>query len=145
MSTSTGTMGKTPQLVWLITGASTFNPLDYHHIAHLCVSFCHVLHIFVQLPGGSSGLGLALVQQVLARGDLVIAPVRDPQKLFSQLQPLPNVPTGENRVHAFKFDLTDSFESMQENVDEAVKVWGRIDVLVNNAGRSTIGTLEEGG
>lgn len=85
------------------------------------------------------------MHQVLARGDLVIAPVRDPSKLFSQLQLPPNVAVGENRVHAFKFDLTDSFESMKENVDEAVKVWGRIDVLVNNAGRSTVGTLEEGG
>lgn len=98
---------------------------------------------FVLHPGGSSGLGLALVHQALARGDLVIAPVRDPSKLFAQLKLPENVP--QDHVHAFKFDLTDSFESMKEKVDEAVKVWGRIDVLVNNAGRSTIGTLEEGG
>lgn len=97
------------------------------------------------LPGGSSGLGLALVHQVLARGDLVIAPVRDPSKFFSHLKLPSNIPADENRVHTFKFDLTDSIASMKENVNEAVKVWGRVDVLANNAGRSTVGTLEEGG
>lgn len=85
------------------------------------------------------------MHQVLARGDLVIAPVRDTSKLLSQLQLPPNVPATEKRVHAFEFDLTEGFASMKEKVDEAVKVWGRIDVLVNNAGRSTVGTLEEGG
>lgn len=93
--------------------------------------------------GGSSGLGLALVHQVLARGDLVITFVRDPSKLFSQLTLPPNVP--KDHVHAMKFDLTESFESIKKKVEDAERLWGRIDVLVNNAGRTTLGTLEEGG
>lgn len=100
--------------------------------------------------GGSSGLGLSLVKRVLARGDFVIAPVRDPRKLFSQLpvEDKTSVPASSpltERLHVLKFDMADSFEVMKEKVNESMKVWGRIDVLVNNAAQLMLGTLEEGG
>ena len=89
---------------------------------------------------------MSLVKRVLARGDFVIAPVRDPAKLLFHF---PADSTGSSpisdRLHTFKFDLADSFETMKKNVDESVKIWGRIDVLVNNAARVAVGILEEGG
>ncbi|TFY67217.1 hypothetical protein EVJ58_g1766 [Rhodofomes roseus] len=42
-------------------------------------------------------------------------------------------------------DVTDSEENIGKVVDEAWAVWGRIDVLVNNAGRGSNAVLEEGG
>lgn len=87
---------------------------------------------------------------MLARGDLVIAPVRDPNKLFAHLSVDSKTsdqtsPPLSERLHVFKFDLAESFELMKEKVNESVKVWGRIDVLVNNAAQLMMGTLEEGG
>lgn len=86
----------------------------------------------------------------MARGDFVIAPVRDPRKLFSQLPvdektSVRTSPPLKERLHVFQFDMTDSLEVMKEKVNESVKVWGRIDVLVNNAAQLMLGTLEEGG
>ncbi|KAH9951016.1 hypothetical protein B0H21DRAFT_818846 [Amylocystis lapponica] len=79
------------------------------------------------ITGTSAGFGKRLVHVVLARGDLVIATVRRREDL--------NVPEADRaRVHVLVLDLQESMESIQKKADEALAVWGRIDVLVNNAG-----------
>lgn len=109
-------------------------------------------HSCFTLVGGSSGLGLALVKQVLSRGDYVIAPVREPSKMLSHFNINSNAGIGvcndslpSDHLHVFKLDLGDSYDEIQKKVDESVTVWGRVDVLVNNAATVMLGTLEEAG
>ena len=50
-----------------------------------------------------------------------------------------------SRLHILQLDITDSVENIQRVITEALSVWGRIDVLVNNAGYGLKATIEEGG
>ncbi|KAF7377598.1 UBR-type domain-containing protein [Mycena sanguinolenta] len=89
------------------------------------------------ITGTSSGFGSCLVASVLARGDRVIATARSVGSI-SHLEENPNV-----RVR--QLDVTAGAAAIAAIVDEAVGVWGRLDVVVNNAGMGYPGLLEEGG
>ncbi|CCL99482.1 uncharacterized protein FIBRA_01500 [Fibroporia radiculosa] len=90
------------------------------------------------ITGTSSGFGKRLVASVLARGDYVIATVRSLEKF--------SLPSGDrSRLRIIALDVTDSFDTIQRAVHAAVEFWGRIDVLVNNAGYGLKSLLEEGG
>ena len=79
------------------------------------------------VTGGSSGLGFATVQQLIADGMTVIITGRDGDKLKAAKDAL-----GDHCV-AKQVDTSD-FEALPVFVDEIVAKYGRIDVLVNNAG-----------
>jgi NADP-dependent 3-hydroxy acid dehydrogenase YdfG len=51
------------------------------------------------------------------------------------LEKIQDFPPSDN-LRLLQLDVTDSQEAIQARIDEAVKFWGRIDVLVNNAGMS---------
>lgn len=89
------------------------------------------------ITGTSSGFGRRLVSIVLERGDRVVATARSLQKI----QEFPQSPN----LHLLELDVTFGTTVIKEQVDEAAKVWGRIDVLVNNAGIGLLGILEECG
>ncbi|KAG1856329.1 hypothetical protein DFJ58DRAFT_784537 [Suillus subalutaceus] len=89
------------------------------------------------ITGTSSGFGRRLVSIVLERGDRVVATARSLQKI----QDFPQSPN----LHLLELDVTSGITVIKERVDEAAKVWGRIDVLVNNAGIGLLGLLEECG
>lgn len=95
---------------------------------------------FALNPGASAGLGLALTQAVLARGDYVIATARS-LRSFDELREDPNI--DRERLRLLVLDVTSPMAEIQERVDEALVLWGRIDVLVNNAGIVTFGISEE--
>jgi NAD(P)-dependent dehydrogenase (short-subunit alcohol dehydrogenase family) len=86
------------------------------------------------ITGASSGFGLAIAEAALERGDRVVATARRPGAIegFDE---------GE-RVALVQLDVTDS-EQRQAVVDAAIDRFGRIDVLVNNAGRTQVGAVEE--
>ncbi|VDC00513.1 unnamed protein product [Peniophora sp. CBMAI 1063] len=91
------------------------------------------------VTGASTGLGLALVKRILARGDCVIATARTPSKFVGQIEG-PHA----DRLYTLALDVTSSFEDIQRTMDMAVQKYGRVDVLVNNAGTSDqIGPGEE--
>ncbi|KII85845.1 hypothetical protein PLICRDRAFT_178156 [Plicaturopsis crispa FD-325 SS-3] len=89
------------------------------------------------ITGSSSGFGRNLVERALARGERVLASARDPSKLA-------DLPASPN-LHVLQLDVLEGPAAIKARVDEAVKVWGRIDVLVNNAGLGLKSLIEEGG
>ncbi|KAI0259347.1 NAD-P-binding protein [Gloeopeniophorella convolvens] len=92
------------------------------------------------ITGASAGLGLELTRTVLARGDNVIATARSVTK-FNELYKDPTI--DQTRLRVLSIDVTSPFAEIKQQVDAAASVWGRIDVLVNNAGVLTFGATEE--
>jgi NAD(P)-dependent dehydrogenase (short-subunit alcohol dehydrogenase family) len=86
------------------------------------------------ITGTSSGFGRALADAVLSRGEYVVATARDANRLADL--------AGDQRVHAVSAELTDA-AGRDRVVSEALERFGRIDVLVNNAGRTQVGAVEE--
>ena len=88
------------------------------------------------ITGTSSGFGKALAEEVLAKGDKVVATARKPEVLADLVEKYPDT------ARAVKLDVTNT-EDAKSAVREAVKEFGRIDVLVNNAGYALVGAIEE--
>jgi NAD(P)-dependent dehydrogenase (short-subunit alcohol dehydrogenase family) len=86
------------------------------------------------ITGASSGLGRAIADAALARGDAVVATARGIEALEDLAPP--------ERVHRVRLDITDAGQR-DAAVAQAVERFGRIDVLVNNAGRTQVGAVEE--
>ena len=88
------------------------------------------------ITGSSSGIGLALVEQLLERGDRVAATLRKPEVL-SDLR----ARYGE-RLWTAALDVTD-IAAIRRVIDRAFSELGRIDVVVSNAGYALFGAAEE--
>jgi NAD(P)-dependent dehydrogenase (short-subunit alcohol dehydrogenase family) len=84
------------------------------------------------ITGASSGFGRAIAEAVLARGDSVAAGARTADA-FGEL------PEG---VQPLALDVTDPDER-EGAVTQTIERFGRVDVLVNNAGRTQVGAVEE--
>ncbi len=91
--------------------------------------------VFV-ITGGSSGIGKALTETALAQGAKVAVCGRDVKKLQA-------VFGGANdNLLCFKADVSIE-EDCQYFIEAALQKWGRIDVLINNAGISMRALFEE--
>jgi NADP-dependent 3-hydroxy acid dehydrogenase YdfG len=88
------------------------------------------------ITGTSSGLGRALAEETLAKGDRVVLTARKPEVLQDLIEKYPDT------ARAVKLDITD-LADVKNAVAEAIKEFGRIDVLVNNAGYALVGAIEE--
>jgi len=88
------------------------------------------------VTGTSSGFGRSIVEELIERGDRVVATARDPRTLTDLVARAPE------RVLALQLDVTKP-EEIRSAVASAVERFGAIDVLVNNAGYSVVGALEE--
>ena len=88
------------------------------------------------VTGSSSGFGRNIVEEVIARGERVVATAREPRSLEDLVALAPE------RVLAVRLDVTKAGE-IDDAVSAAVERFGGIDVLVNNAGYSLVGAVEE--
>lgn len=88
------------------------------------------------ITGASKGLGRAIAQAALAEGDSVIAAVRKPDNMADLVSAHPD------RLACVRFDARRAEEACGL-VGAAVQRYGRLDVVVNNAGRAVVGAAEE--
>ena len=88
------------------------------------------------ITGASSGFGRAIAEAALAAGDIVVAAARRTDALADLIASAPE------RVTALVLDVTDT-DRIRAAVGEVLDRHGRVDVLVNNAGRGAIGAAEE--
>jgi NAD(P)-dependent dehydrogenase (short-subunit alcohol dehydrogenase family) len=88
------------------------------------------------ITGANSGFGLALAEAAVAEGDVVVATARRPEALAGLVAAHPD------QVEAVRLDVTD-LAAIDAVVADVTARHGRIDVLVNNAGRTHVGAAEE--
>ncbi|QUW79814.1 SDR family NAD(P)-dependent oxidoreductase [Streptomyces mirabilis] len=90
------------------------------------------------ITGASSGFGRAIAEAALGAGDVVVGAARRVEGLADLVAAYPE------RAEAVPFDVTD-VTAAEDVVRGVVERHGRIDVLVNNAGRTHVGAMEETG
>jgi NAD(P)-dependent dehydrogenase (short-subunit alcohol dehydrogenase family) len=88
------------------------------------------------ITGASSGFGRALAEEIIARGERVVAAARNTDSLHDL------VARAEDRVLAVQLDVTRP-DQIRAALSAARGRFGDVDVLVNNAGYSMVGALEE--
>ncbi|MEV7985770.1 oxidoreductase [Micromonospora sp. NPDC085948] len=87
------------------------------------------------ITGTSSGFGRTIAEAALSAGDTVVATARRPQTLQDLAAAHPD------RVCLLELDVTDAAR-ITAVVTQVILRYGRIDVLVNNAGRALVGAVE---
>jgi NAD(P)-dependent dehydrogenase (short-subunit alcohol dehydrogenase family) len=88
------------------------------------------------ITGASRGFGLEITREALSRGDSVVATARDPRAVLDA------IPDADDRLLAVALDVSDPAQ-ISAAVDAAIARFGRIDALINNAGRGLVGSVEE--
>jgi len=88
------------------------------------------------VTGASTGFGRAFAEHALARGHRVVATARNPRRLADLVALAPD------RVAAIGLDV-DRPGAAEVAVGEAVARFGRLDVVINNAGFGSVGAVEE--
>jgi NAD(P)-dependent dehydrogenase (short-subunit alcohol dehydrogenase family) len=87
------------------------------------------------ITGASRGFGALITQEALNAGDAVVATARNPQGLQAKFG-------NHSNLLAVALDVTDE-ASAHSAAEQAIKRFGRIDILLNNAGFGLLGAVEE--
>ncbi|MFZ4156420.1 SDR family NAD(P)-dependent oxidoreductase [Streptomyces pseudogriseolus] len=87
------------------------------------------------VTGSSRGLGRALITAILEAGDLVVATARNPEALAEELK------GHGDHVLALPLDVT-SADAARAAIDAALDRFGRLDVVINNAGYANVSPVE---
>ncbi len=95
------------------------------------------MHKIWFVTGAARGIGAEIVKAALAHGDQVVATGRDPARIAETFAAAPD------RLLALALDVTDEAQA-HAAAHAATAKFGRIDVLVNNAGYGQLGAFEEG-
>ena len=93
----------------------------------------------VVITGASSGLGEATARHLAARGAAVVLGARRTDKLE---QIAADIRAAGGKAEVVATDVTNKAQ-VQALIDTAVRVFGRVDVLINNAGLMSIAPLDE--
>lgn len=86
------------------------------------------------ITGSSTGFGAEFVKALLAAGDKVIATARN----TSSIQDFQDA-----GVTVLKLDLTSSQSDFDKLAETAIGIYGKVDVVVNNAGYPHFSTIED--
>jgi NAD(P)-dependent dehydrogenase (short-subunit alcohol dehydrogenase family) len=89
------------------------------------------------ITGAGSGIGAGTAKAALKAGDRVVATGRNVQKVRDALREV-----ASDDLHVLPLDVSDEAQVTMA-VDQAVKKFGRIDVVLNTAGYSLLGNFEE--
>ncbi|WP_245877836.1 SDR family NAD(P)-dependent oxidoreductase [Spirosoma fluviale] len=87
------------------------------------------------ITGSSRGLGRNLTEALLAKGDAVAATARNPNQLADLAARYPD------QLYPIQLNVTDKAQ-INAAVEQTIAYFGRIDVLVNNAGFGITGAAE---
>ena len=87
------------------------------------------------ITGASRGIGARIAEAALAHGDAVVATARDAASVQQRFG-------HHDALLALPLDVTDEAQAARA-VEAALARFGRIDVLVNNAGYGLLGAVEE--
>lgn len=87
------------------------------------------------ITGASRGFGALITERALAQGDAVVATARNPQAVTDRFGSHPN-------LLAVALDVTDEAQAVAAAA-AAIARFGKIDVLLNNAGFGLLGAVEE--
>jgi NAD(P)-dependent dehydrogenase (short-subunit alcohol dehydrogenase family) len=88
------------------------------------------------ITGSSSGFGRHFVEELISKGERVVATARSLGTITDLKESAPD------QVHIVTLDVNNK-DQIEQAVKEAVEVFGRIDIVVNNAGYGLRGMLEE--
>ncbi|HEX3789618.1 MAG TPA: oxidoreductase [Pseudonocardiaceae bacterium] len=88
------------------------------------------------ITGSSRGFGRKLAEAVLASGDSLVATARTPEQLADLVKAYPD------QARAVALDVTDAGQA-RAAVKTAVTEFGRLDVVVNNAGYANVSAIED--
>lgn len=88
------------------------------------------------ITGASSGLGYEFTKKVLESGDKVVGVARNIEKLNELKYQF------EGMLLPLSLDVTDR-SAVSTTVETAIKHFGRIDIVINNAGNMVLGMIEE--
>lgn len=88
------------------------------------------------ITGTSKGMGLHLTKLLLSLGHKVIATSRNTDALIEEIT------NNKKNLYPIKLDIT-SDADVKQAIDDIVRKVGKIDVVVNNAGYSLVGSIEE--
>lgn len=88
------------------------------------------------ITGASTGIGRGIAEAVLKAGDQAVVTARDPHKMDDLKQKY------GDRVLCLSLEVTDK-EQRKDVVKKTVETFGKMDVLVNNAGRGQFGAVED--
>lgn len=95
----------------------------------------------VLITGASSGFGRLTAIALAKQGHRVIATIRDPSRRQDLLVAAQSIESG-GQIEVVELDVTD-FVRVSDVVGEVINRFGKIDVLVNNAGYAAGGFVEE--
>lgn len=88
------------------------------------------------ITGSSTGFGRELAEELLENGHKVIATARKTETIADLVEKYPDT------ARAVRLDVTKNDE-IKKAIADSIEAFGRIDVLVNNAGYGSMGAIEE--
>lgn len=87
------------------------------------------------VTGTTSGIGAALVDHIISRGDKIVASGRNVEQKLGHLK--------SDNVALLELDVGAGKAIVEAQVKKAWEIFGHIDVLINNAGISGFKTAED--